>query len=155
MISRRELIGSVAAAIAISGCFVPGGPKSRDLDLDNIEVRRHNEKIVEISLETDFAVANWDPDDAFHDISIVGFTGQDDIVCRHSIKLGEELHSTIEQDITFRCPDLPEYLTTTIEDKSCDSTFFSVYRIAQSNSNYTSKYLGERQCDDSITMIPE
>ena len=154
MVSRRELIGSVGAAIAMSGCFAPGGPTQRTLSLENVSIKK-DEGVFQISARTYFSVRNLDPNDAFHDISIVGYTEGNEIVCRHSVELGSELSHKVIKEVTFTCTELPNYLTTAVEEDSCDSTFFSKHRITRSDSNITIEYVGDRRCVENITTIAE
>lgn len=155
MVSRREHIGSIAATIAMSGCFAPGGPKQRNLSLRNITIQQSESNGFEISTRTYFSVRNWDPKDAFHDISIVGFTAEGEIVCRHPVELGEDTSSKTEQEIYINCQTLPEYLTTTIDQSSCESTIYRIYRVIREDSNYSDDYVGLRRCGDDVTHIPE
>ena len=153
-IYRREVIVSVFTIVPLSGCFAPGGPTQRTLSLENVSIQQEEDGFL-ISGRTYFSVRNLDPNEAFHDISVVGYTTENKVVCHHSIGLGGELSKKIQKEVSFTCSQLPDYLTIAINEESCESTFFSKHRITQSGSNYTVEYVGDRRCDDAITTIPE
>lgn len=153
-ISRRNLIASVPAVASLSGClFVPGGPKARDLDLDDVTVRDQPNGSYEITVQTDFYARNWDESEAFREVSIIGFTDSS-VQCRDQITADSESLAYDKISVTLRCRQLPEYITTAFSG-SCTNTHFGVYRLNRSDGDASIEYVGERSCGDDVTAVPE
>lgn len=127
-LTRREVLTLTALApIPLSGC-VPEGSAHADLGMEIINVSENNDGydvVIEVEGSTQ---GNLGP---FRNVSIVGYSGSESIVCRHVIGDIQTPNNIDKQH--FNCQGFPHTLRFNLEQDPC-SEQFSIYKRVYDNA---------------------
>lgn len=145
--TRRRLVGCGLglASATLAGC---GQPKERSLTFSGHPEVRSTNSGVEIRVEISYYGRNVDSAEAaFHDVAVIGYMQNQDIICRKDIRVLEQFTSEL---ITLECPRRPEYLTFVFSDTDCRiDTSVDVLLLHGPEAQVPSEVVIQKDCNDS------
>ena len=152
-LSRRHVLSTLAggSAALLSGCYMGGG---RQLSARGIQPPVERDGQILIELRVLVTAAGLENSQArFTNVTLVGYTGDRRVVGQEfigTIELREEL------PVTLSCSEMPEYITFTLEEESCDvDTTISVFRVNPPNMDVTYTSLDKKRCGDPDLPTPD